>query len=919
MGGVTQVNYGASALAQCLPTQTVGLALDTTIFTYGSLNKGDAATVRPISVRDPNGIVQNMQYDASTWNSAVSTRAADGAIDRLYYDGFGRPDSLVDPMGVRTFFRHDQSGRVVHTKTGTGLTTPVAWTFFNPSGLVDSVRVYGSGDNFSIGQDSLPQTAIQTTVNFFDRLGFVDSTRTPAGRWQRFLRDRLGNPIWEYPGNGTYLTRGYDWQGRLIAEYLSPILVGSAFADATTNSVYSGLGVAQGYSLSNGQLHQYGYDAKGRMFSMNDSVVMHTRSFNPAGALVSDILTFADGPVVTRTFQFNRRGQRTLAASAITGVTLSTGESKDSTFYSYNAATARIDSMYERVLTPGGVQAIGRVRWSFDAGGRETLRRALVGTGPGELYIRTAYDAPGRVSLTQDSSTAGIWYRFGSPGYNLADELRTTANGIEPAASGGPANAIQGVNYGFDYDDLATRRLLHSGRSATGGSTKTYDWIYDLFGNRLREIRSGVGCVGPDTSLFSGDNVLRQTLSAPCNRNSHYWTDFAGNRLVQVDTGGATGPQQVLSYTAKNQLFFSLTPTSSLGTYDYNWHWYDGSGLRVITQVWSQAQNGWNALIAPTATTGIRNYYVYDGSDVALTLVKSGGSWWVRSRYLSGGLDDPIAGRFSETASSTQQNLGLVNDRQGTTLAAMKPDGTQEIRVWWFSKNPFGMSDQFTGSGNQINTETGFGGASAPNTNGGFVYLRNRWYDPSTGRFLTQDPIGLAGGVNLYSYAGNNPVGFTDPFGLCPEELRKKADQGECYQWNQQQKNEAIEIINDERAGGNKNALSVPDPSKVVGVNGVAIPGICQKRDSHSNTGCTDGNLIYVNADRDPAAISQTLVHERQHDTGTTQAARSEPCARLRAVFYVRGMSNSHFSSATSGNLPAYTETAPVSRGSCGF
>jgi RHS repeat-associated protein len=45
-------------------------------------------------------------------------------------------------------------------------------------------------------------------------------------------------------------------------------------------------------------------------------------------------------------------------------------------------------------------------------------------------------------------------------------------------------------------------------------------------------------------------------------------------------------------------------------------------------------------------------------------------------------------------------------------------------------------------------------------------YRRNRWYGPQTGRFLTQDPSGLAGGVNLYAYAGNDPISYTDPFGL---------------------------------------------------------------------------------------------------------------------------------------------------------
>jgi peptidoglycan L-alanyl-D-glutamate endopeptidase CwlK len=49
------------------------------------------------------------------------------------------------------------------------------------------------------------------------------------------------------------------------------------------------------------------------------------------------------------------------------------------------------------------------------------------------------------------------------------------------------------------------------------------------------------------------------------------------------------------------------------------------------------------------------------------------------------------------------------------------------------------------------------------------VQFRHRYYDPETGQFTTEDPIGFAGGGNLYAYAANNPVTYTDPFGLCPE------------------------------------------------------------------------------------------------------------------------------------------------------
>lgn len=53
----------------------------------------------------------------------------------------------------------------------------------------------------------------------------------------------------------------------------------------------------------------------------------------------------------------------------------------------------------------------------------------------------------------------------------------------------------------------------------------------------------------------------------------------------------------------------------------------------------------------------------------------------------------------------------------------------------------------------------------------GMFYLRFRYYDPMEGRFISKDPSGLTGGINLYAYVDNNPLNYTDPDGMNPRAI----------------------------------------------------------------------------------------------------------------------------------------------------
>jgi len=79
-----------------------------------------------------------------------------------------------------------------------------------------------------------------------------------------------------------------------------------------------------------------------------------------------------------------------------------------------------------------------------------------------------------------------------------------------------------------------------------------------------------------------------------------------------------------------------------------------------------------------------------------------------------------------------------------------------------YQYDPFGVQMAATGSVNQPMRFS----TKPYDENTGLYFYGYRFYNPGIGRWMTRDPIGERGGINLYGFAGNNPVNWADPYGL---------------------------------------------------------------------------------------------------------------------------------------------------------
>ncbi len=202
---------------------------------------------------------------------------------------------------------------------------------------------------------------------------------------------------------------------------------------------------------------------------------------------------------------------------------------------------------------------------------------------------------------------------------------------------------------------------------------------------------------------------------------------YDSNRNQLSET--VNGTSKTFTYNKFNQLT-GFSNGNNSASYTYN-----PSGARRTKTVNGVTTNFvWNGSnLAYEKANGKENYYYYDITGI--TSIKADG---VVKNYLKNSHGDVTA----------------IADSSGTIIKDYVYDAFgNEVTENTADTNPFRYAGEY------FDAETGQ------------IYLRNRYYDPSTGRFISEDPV--MDGLNWYVYCGNNPVIFIDPLGLAitPEDI----------------------------------------------------------------------------------------------------------------------------------------------------
>jgi RHS repeat-associated protein len=749
----------------------------------------------PTSFTDALGKITRFEYDDR--GNLIESESGTGHVTTFAYDGRDNLTSTTNPLSQTTSFQYDGNDRI------TRVTTPLSH---------DSQFAYHGNGRLH----TLTDARSKVTTYAYNGNGDVTMVTDPLANTMSYTYDGVGRALTaeDYSGNEQSFT--YDANDRLLTARQEDE-AGFPLRQFT----YDAFGQASLIDELN-QATLIERNELGLPVSITDPLgFVNKTEYDPSSNPV--ITTDAMGRVSKQTYDdANRplvftdpRGKKEVREYDDNGNLISfTDKKRNKTTFAYDDNNNLISTTDPLKKTVSQTRdALGRVdvitnargqqiQYLYDDDGRVEEKKYK--TDEAGAFVTEAsfvYDAVGNVTQRVDSwGTTDFVYddnnRVSSITYptGLTAAFAYTPSG-QPASVTYPNGLV--VTYGYDNRcAVESPTAVRSGdlvgnpdkqarvislTMTLGAATKTITYQYDAAGMPAATVRPDLA----PKSNYTYDGASRLTglahldiLDQPLI-DRQLTLDAIGNIIGEtIDGSEVLAPPlpdaASLRYGKGNQL--SRRNRDSYGyDDDGNLSWISGSRFTATYN----PENRPTQIQRETGAGQVTTDYTYDASGMRVKSVVSGGDTTQYHYDPDGRLlfTTDGAGVVQMTAiwranmlegvlSGADLPTGLLfplTNVQGSIEALAKLDGTSDTLLAY---SPYGgLLDQSDPSSVNPGLFSFVGALGVQDEGDGLFYMRNRFYDATSGRFLQRDPIGLDGGANLYAYASSNPMSFVDPFG----------------------------------------------------------------------------------------------------------------------------------------------------------